>query len=87
MPYSFTSPTIISKNNRPQLDRGSPGAEGSISALVQVIQRWTDEKIRLADAVAAARVHTDHLQTVYLEKKPEIDLSRLSELGYTFYTV
>ena len=56
-PLSSMTPTILLKNGRPYLVTGSPGGSRIITAVLQVLLNVIDYRMRLSEAVHAARVH------------------------------
>ncbi len=87
VPYSSMSACVLRRRDGRALALGSPGDDRIISAVVQVISHYTDVGDGLPAAVAAARVHTLHPETVLLEADPgrTEGLVQLEERGYTVY--
>src|SRR5437868_3486753 len=56
-PLSSMTPTIVLKNGKPFLVTGSPGGSRIITAVLQVLLNVIDYRMRLSEAVHAARVH------------------------------
>ncbi len=67
-PASSIAPTIVSKDGKPFLTVGTPGATRIISALVQIIVNIVDFNMEIDDAIEAPRIHAigDEL---YLENR------------------
>jgi gamma-glutamyltranspeptidase / glutathione hydrolase len=56
-PLSSMSPTIVLRDGRPVLVTGSPGGSRIISTVLQVLVNVLDDKMDIAAAVAASRLH------------------------------
>ncbi|WKN29702.1 gamma-glutamyltransferase family protein [Porifericola rhodea] len=64
---SHISPIIITKNNKPYMALGAAGGSKIVSAVSSVTSRIIDQKLNLADALAAPRVHPDDADSVLVE--------------------
>jgi len=56
-PRSNVSPTLVLRDGRPFLAIGAAGSRRIVSSVLQVITRMIDQRLPLADAVSAARLH------------------------------
>ncbi len=72
-PYSSVAPTIITYRNRPRLVLGSPGSARISTTLAQVLSRYLDQHLSLADAIEAPRFHTSE------EKKMQCEVNRMNQ--------
>jgi gamma-glutamyltranspeptidase/glutathione hydrolase len=72
------APTIVLRDERPELVVGSAGSNRIRSAILQTIIRVVDDGLRAGDAVQAPRVHFED-GVVYAE--PGIDTSALERSG------
>jgi gamma-glutamyltranspeptidase / glutathione hydrolase len=63
---SMMAPTVVLRDDAPALALGSGGSERIRSALTQVIAHLLDDRMTLADAVRAPRIHWDG-RTVQVE--------------------
>jgi gamma-glutamyltranspeptidase/glutathione hydrolase len=75
---SMMAPTIVLRDERPELVVGSAGSNRIRSAILQTIIRVVDDGLRAGDAVQAPRVHFED-GVVYAE--PGIDTSALERSG------
>ncbi len=75
---SMMAPTIVLRDERPELVLGSAGSNRIRSAILQTIIRVVDDGLRAGDAVQAPRVHFED-GVVYAE--PGIDTSALEQAG------
>jgi gamma-glutamyltranspeptidase/glutathione hydrolase len=84
-PLSSMSPTIVLKDGKPVLVKGSPGGSRIISAVLQVVVDVLDYKMDVAAAVAAPRVHHQWMpDQVRVERGfPEEVLNELRAKGHT----
>jgi len=82
---SHISPYIVTKDGKPFLILGAAGGSRIITAIVQVISRVIDRKMKLEDALSAGRVHA--VDTAVLVETHEgsswtsEDIKNLRELG------
>lgn len=86
-PFSSQSPLIVMQGSEPAFVLGAAGARRIISAVVAVTSRLVDERLPLADAMAAPRLHPTP-QVLYMEGRPDAswtadDLARLADFGFT----
>lgn len=84
-PFSSQSPMIAMRGGDPAYVLGAAGARRIISAVVEVTSRLVDERLPLADAMAAPRFHPTP-QLFYMEGRPGTswtadDLGRLEAFG------
>ena len=94
-PWSSVAPTLVFKGNMPILLLGSPGSERISTSLVQVLTRFLDGGLDLADAIAAPRLHAGSTGRVDIEQDrfPTAAMAALAEAGievkhrsaYSFY--
>ncbi len=75
---SMMAPTIVLRDDRPELVLGSAGSNRIRSAILQTIIRVVDDGLRAGDAVQAPRVHFED-GVVYAE--PGIDTGALEQAG------
>ena len=75
---SMMAPTIVLRDERPELVLGSAGSSRIRSAILQTVIRVLDNGLRAGDAVQAPRVHFED-GVVYAE--PGIDTSALESSG------
>jgi gamma-glutamyltranspeptidase / glutathione hydrolase len=54
---SSMTPTIVAKNGKPVLLIGSPGGRTIINTVLQITLNMIDQKMDIADAIAASRFH------------------------------
>ncbi len=67
IPFSSMSATILSKHGKPNLVLGSPGSKRIISTVVQVVSRWIDDRMDIARAVSAPRLHVELPDRLWIE--------------------
>ncbi len=77
---SMMAPTVVLRDEQPQLVLGSAGSNRIRSAIVQTISRVLDQGLRAPEAVQAPRLHPEE-GIVYCE--PGIDLEPLGRAGRT----
>lgn len=66
---SSMTPTIVSQNGEVRLVVGSPGGPTITTTVVQIIRHVIDDRMTLAEAVAAPRIHHQWLpDTVFMEE-------------------
>jgi gamma-glutamyltranspeptidase/glutathione hydrolase len=75
---SMMSPTVVMREETPELVLGSAGSNRIRSAILQTILRVVDEGLRAGAAVEAPRVHYDE-GIVYAE--PGVDTAALEQAG------
>jgi gamma-glutamyltranspeptidase/glutathione hydrolase len=63
---SMMSPTIVLKNNQPEIVLGSGGSKRIRTAILQVISNILDFKMPLSEAVDSPRVHWEN-EVFYVE--------------------
>lgn len=84
-PLSSMSPTILMKNNRPEMAVGAPGGTRIISCVAQTILNYVEFKTSLYDAVTTIRYHHQWQPDVlYIDPpgpRPEV-LKGLKDMGY-----
>ncbi|MGF7184133.1 gamma-glutamyltranspeptidase/glutathione hydrolase [Desulfitispora alkaliphila] len=67
-PWSSVAPTIVYKDNRPELLLGSPGSERIATSLAQVLTRMYDGGQSLEEAINAPRLHASAGGKVSIER-------------------
>jgi gamma-glutamyltranspeptidase/glutathione hydrolase len=77
---SMMSPTIVLRDDAPELAVGSAGSNRIRSAVLQTIVRCVDDGMRAQDAIDAPRLHYED-EIVYAE--PGIDIEALERAGWT----
>jgi gamma-glutamyltranspeptidase/glutathione hydrolase len=75
---SMMAPTVVLRNDVPELVLGSAGSNRIRSAILQTIIRVVDDRMRAGDAVIAPRVHYED-GVVYAE--PGVDTTALEAAG------
>jgi len=85
-PFSSQSPLMILDEGTPVFVLGAAGGRRIISAIVAVVSRLIDERLPLADAMAAPRLHPT-ADTIYVEARDEAawtetDVADLRSFGF-----
>jgi gamma-glutamyltranspeptidase/glutathione hydrolase len=75
---SMMAPTVVLRNGQPELALGSAGSNRIRSAILQTIVRVIDERLPVATAVEAPRIHFED-GIVYTE--PGVDAGALEAAG------
>jgi gamma-glutamyltranspeptidase/glutathione hydrolase len=75
---SMMAPTVVLRNGQPELALGSAGSNRIRSAILQTIVRVIDERLPVATAVEAPRIHVED-GLVYTE--PGVDAGALEAAG------
>lgn len=85
-PFSSQSPLMILDEDAPVFALGAAGGRRIISAIVAVVSRLIDERLPLADAMAAPRLHPT-TDTIYVEVRDgaawtETEVADLRSFGF-----
>jgi gamma-glutamyltranspeptidase/glutathione hydrolase len=85
-PFSSQSPLMILDEGSPVFVLGAAGGRRIISAVVAVVSRLIDQRLPLADAMAAPRLHPT-TDTIYVEVRDgtawtETDIADLRSFGF-----
>jgi gamma-glutamyltranspeptidase/glutathione hydrolase len=86
-PLHNMCPTVATRSGKPVLAVGATGGRRIPNTLFDVLAYRVGEKLPLADAVAAPRMHTEGDLVLTLEAKWPADVKeRLKQVGYTLKT-